>query len=32
MPANAHKQNLPIKIADAIINSSANKQLVVVAP
>ena len=32
MPADAHKQNLPIKIVDAIINSSTNKQLVVVAP
>ena len=30
--ADAYKQNLPINIIDVIINGSANKQLVVVAP
>ena len=32
MSADAYKQNLPIKIIDVIISSSANKQLVVVTP
>ena len=32
MSADAYKQNLPIKIIDVMIKSSANKQLVVVTP